>query len=171
MENHLQKILVSACLLGQRVRYDGRRCLGTQDLWQRWEKEGRLVPICPEVAGGLPVPRPPAEIEEGDGVGALAGRRSILTNTGVSVAEPFLYGARKALALATHHQIKMAILKEKSPSCGVLSTYDGSFRGRLTNNMGVTAALLHAYGIKVFSDTELEKAIVFLQGLEDGQHS
>ena len=141
----MEKILVSACLVGQRVRYDGRDADPHEALLARWQAEGRLVPICPEVAGGLPVPRPPAEL--------VAGR--VLTRPGEDVTAAFTSGAQAALALAKRHGIRLAVLKAKSPSCGSAGIYDGTFTGRVVPGEGVTAALLRAHGIEVFSELEL----------------
>ncbi|WP_409322862.1 DUF523 domain-containing protein [Pseudomonas putida] len=122
------KVLVSACLLGQPVRYDGRAS-GHPDLLQHWQAEGRVVPLCPEVAGGLPTPRPPAEIPGGQGSAVLEGDTQVLTVTGEDVSAAFLAGAQMALELVRRHGIRVAVLKSGSPSCGNRLTYDGTFSG------------------------------------------
>lgn len=125
----VERILVSACLLGSRVRYDGGAKTSDDELLARWRAEGRLVRFCPEVEGGLPVPRPPAEIEGGAGGAAvLAGEARILTPEGDDVTAAFVSGARQALAVAQSRGVRVAILKEGSPSCGSLRIYDGSHR-------------------------------------------
>jgi len=94
--SELPKVLVSACLLGQPVRYDGRTS-GHPELLQRWQAEGRVVPLCPEVAGGLPTPRAPAEIPGGQGAAVLDGDRQVLTVSGEDVSAQFIAGAQQAL--------------------------------------------------------------------------
>ncbi|MBF8754129.1 DUF523 domain-containing protein [Pseudomonas guariconensis] len=158
------KVLVSACLLGQPVRYDGRDS-GHPDLLQRWQAEGRVVPLCPEVAGGLPTPRPPAEIPGGQGAAVLDGQAQVVTVTGLDVSEAFLAGARQALALVREHGIRVAVLKAGSPSCGNRLTYDGTFSGVKVPGEGVTTALLRREGVQVFSELELEDARRALEGM------
>ncbi|AIN60813.1 DUF523 domain-containing protein [Pseudomonas soli] len=155
--SELPKVLVSACLLGQPVRYDGRAS-GHPDVLQRWQAEGRVVPLCPEVAGGLPTPRPPAEIPGGQGGAVLDGQAQVLTVTGDDVSDAFLAGARLALELVRRHGIRVAVLKSGSPSCGNLQIYDGSFSGVKVAGEGVTTALLRREGVQVFSELELEDA-------------
>lgn len=162
----MEKILVSRCLLGHAVRYDG----GAHDpigLLLQWQAEGRVVALCPEVAGGLPTPRPPAEIPGGAGAAVLDGRLAVRTAAGEDVSAAFLAGAQVALALVREHGIRIAILKARSPSCGNLENYDGSFSGRRVAGEGVTAALLRRAGVLVFSEEQLEDAahaLLELQG-------
>lgn len=151
------KVLVSACLLGQPVRYDGRAS-GHPDLLKQWQAEGRVVPLCPEVAGGLPTPRPAAEIQGGQGGQVLDGQVQVLTVAGEDVSAAFLSGARQALALVRRHGIRVAVLKSGSPSCGNRLTYDGSFSGVKVPGEGVVAALLRREGVRVFSELELDEA-------------
>ncbi|CAG8864500.1 hypothetical protein PS627_01061 [Pseudomonas fluorescens] len=162
--SELPRVLVSACLLGQPVRYDGRAS-GHPDLLQRWQAEGRVVPLCPEVAGGLPTPRPPAEITGGQGGSVLGGDTQVLTVLGEDVSDAFLEGAHHALALVRRHGIRVAVLKSGSPSCGNRLTYDGSFSGAKVPGEGVTTALLRREGVWVFSELELDEAQDFLSGL------
>lgn len=163
----MERILVSACLLGRRVRYDGGAKTSADETLAAWRAEGRLVPYCPEVEGGLPVPRPPAEIEGGAGGEAvLAGEARIRTQAGADVTEHFLAGARGALELARSRGARLAVLKEGSPSCGVLQIYDGSFQGRKNPGRGVTAALLARHGIAVFNEDQIPLAAAHLAGLE-----
>lgn len=151
------KVLVSRCLLGHRVRYDGGAS-GPYALLAQWQAEGRVIALCPEVAGGLPTPRAAAEIPGGQGVEVLAGKAAVITTEGEDVTEAFVSGARQALALVERHGIRIAILKTNSPSCGNRLTYDGSFRGVKVEGQGVTAALLTRAGVQVFSELELEEA-------------
>ncbi|TDF79893.1 DUF523 domain-containing protein [Pseudomonas sp. H9] len=155
--SNLHKVLVSACLLGQTVRYDGRSS-GHPDLLQRWQAEGRVVALCPEVAGGLPTPRPPAEIPGGQGSAVLDGDAQVITVSGEDVSAQFLAGAQLALGLVRRHGIRIAVLKSGSPSCGNQLTYDGTFSGRKVSGEGVTTALLRREGVQVFSELELEAA-------------
>jgi len=138
-------ILVSACLLGEPCRYDGAShpCSAVIELSKRRE----LVPVCPEQLGGLPTPRVPSEIQP-DGRVADA--------TGVDRTAAFEAGAHEALRIAREHACVQAILKEKSPSCGVRLVYDGSFTGALVPGRGKTAALLAASDIEVLSDEALQ---------------
>lgn len=152
----MEKILISSCLLGQAVRYDGGHNL-RQDEWMlRWQREGRIVAFCPECAGGLPTPRPAAER-----VGDL-----VLTAQGGDVTLAFQLGAQKALTLVQEQGIKVAILKARSPSCGNQQIYDGSFSKYLIAGRGITAELLQAAGVSVFNETELAEAAARLTLLE-----
>ncbi|MDR9750870.1 DUF523 domain-containing protein [Pseudomonas sp. SZMC_28357] len=153
----MHKILVSRCLLGHRVRYDGGAS-GPFDVLQQWIDEGRVVPLCPEVAGGLPTPRAAAEIPGGQGSEVLDGLTSVITVEGQDVSAEFLNGAHQALALVRQHGICIAVLKANSPSCGNRQTYDGTFSGVKVSGEGVTAALLKRHGVLVFSELELAEA-------------
>jgi len=153
----MHKILVSRCLLGHRVRYDGGAS-GPFDLLQQWIDEGRVVPLCPEVAGGLPTLRAAAEIPGGQGSEVLDGLTSVITVEGQDVSAEFLNGAHQALALVRQHGICIAVLKANSPSCGNRQTYDGTFSGVKVSGEGVTAALLKRHGVLVFSELELAEA-------------
>lgn len=161
----MHKILVSRCLLGHRVRYDGG-AHGPFDLLQQWLDEGRVVALCPEVAGGLPTPRPPAEIAGGQGAQVLDGRLPVLTIDGADVTAAFVAGAQQALELVHEHGIRLALLKARSPSCGNLENYDGSFSGVRVAGEGVTAALLRRAGVQVFNEQQLDAARQALQALE-----
>ena len=152
----MQRILVSSCLIGRPVRYDGRAKTSESALLAQWREEGRLVSVCPEVSGGLPVPRPPAE------------RRgsTVLTAAGADVTEYFRRGAELALATAQRYGIQMAVLKEGSPSCGSSRVYDGTFTGTSTPGAGLTTELLRSNGIRVFSEEEIPSAAAWLAHLE-----
>jgi uncharacterized protein YbbK (DUF523 family) len=152
------KILVSACLLGNKVRYDANDVPTESNLLDDWKNEGRLVSFCPEVTGGLSVPRLPAEIQSDDGNAVLDGTAKVFDNQGNDVSEFFINGAKKALEAAQNSDVKFAILKEKSPSCGSSFIYDGTFQSVRKVGQGVTTALLERNNIKVFSDLEIEKA-------------
>lgn len=159
------KVLVSGCLLGARVRYDGRGVELGSDMLERWRVEGRLVTVCPEVAGGLGVPRPPAEIVGGTGADVLAGRAEVRTAS-ADVSDAFVRGAHAALALVQEHGVRVAVLKERSPSCGSGQIYDGTRTRTLRSGDGVTTALLRAHGVLVFGETELDAADAALRALD-----
>jgi uncharacterized protein YbbK (DUF523 family) len=147
----MQKILISACLLGQPVRYDGKHKQQLHQRLQTWQKAGRLIAVCPEVAGELPTPRDPAEI--------APGQRIVMTNHGEDVTEAFLAGSQRALELAQKNKVRVAILKARSPSCGSTEIYDGNFCGKAIPGMGITAELLTLHGIRVFNEESIDKAL------------
>lgn len=161
------KILVSACLLGNKVRYDANDVPTESDLLDEWQSEGRLIAFCPEVAGGLSVPRLPAEIQSDDGNAVLDGTAKVFDNQENDVSENFINGAKKALETAQNNNVRVAILKEKSPSCGSSFIYDGTFSSVRKVGQGVTTALLKRNGVKVFSDLEIEKAAKYLENLTE----
>jgi uncharacterized protein YbbK (DUF523 family) len=160
------KVLVSACLLGEKVRYNGASAAADNWILERWSREGRVVAFCPEVAGGLGVPRPAAEIAGTGGEAVLDGQASVITAAGVDVTDCFLRGAQLALAAAQSQNVRVAILKDGSPSCGSGSIYDGTFSGRKRPGHGVTTALLERHGIRVFSETQMSEAAACLETLE-----
>jgi uncharacterized protein YbbK (DUF523 family) len=150
------KILVSACLLGRPVRYDGSAKTSAHAALAQWKVEGRLVVICPELAAGFVTPRPPAEIADGrSGRDVLAGAARVIEATRADVTALYLRGARAALSLARTHDCKFALLVDGSPSCGGGFIYDGAFAGRKHAGEGVTAALLRENGIAVFSEAQI----------------
>jgi uncharacterized protein YbbK (DUF523 family) len=168
MPNAMQKILVSACLMGHAVRYDGRSKPLLHPAIERWRAEGRLVTICPEMSAGMPVPRPPAEIENGaTGADVLAGTARVIEITGGDVTGQFRQAAENALRLATEEGCRLALLIDGSPSCGSGFIYDGSFAGKRLSGSGVTAALLQQAGIEVYSDREIEALLTRLAEIEE----
>ncbi|MFD2204850.1 DUF523 domain-containing protein [Kiloniella antarctica] len=146
------RILVSACLMGQPVRYDGRYATKGPDQLIQLQKDGRVILLCPETAAGLPIPRPSAEINNDQ----------VVTEDGQDLTQAFVLGAHKALELCQKHGISLAILKENSPSCGSNFIYDGSFSGKKINGAGKVTELLKANGIRVFSEIEIDKALKLL---------
>ena len=164
-EVRVEKILVSACLLGQAVRYDGGAHGPFAELLH-WQAQGRVVPLCPEVAGGLPTPRPAAEIVGGQGAQVLDGLVQVRSIEGADVSAAFVAGALIAERLVPQHGIRIAVLKARSPSCGNRHSYDGSFSGTLVAGEGVTAAALRRLGVQVFNESELSEAAQALQLLE-----
>ncbi|MBH8580478.1 DUF523 domain-containing protein [Bisbaumannia pacifica] len=154
----MEKLLVSACLLGKRVRYDGGSLALTDQIVERWLSEGRIVSVCPEVEAGMSIPRKPAEIVAGDGEKVLSGEAMVAEKGGGEVTDEFITGAQVALELCHRFHIKVAVLAEFSPSCGSSAIYDGSFSGKKVPGMGVTAALLRRHGVRVFSQYEVAAA-------------
>jgi uncharacterized protein YbbK (DUF523 family) len=159
----MNKVLVSGCLLGEPVRYHGGHALVVHTILKRWQLEGRIVTICPEVMGGLPVPRPAAEIRGGSGAGVIEGVCDVRDCGGRDVTAFFLAGAERALGIAQAQHVTAAVLKDGSPSCGSQIIFDGTFSGRRRAGEGVTAALLRQNGIEVFSELEISKADAWLR--------
>ncbi len=141
------KILVSMCLLGVPCRYDGKACPNEAVI--ALSKEHTLIPVCPEQLGGLCTPRMPAE-RRGKGV---------VTKDGQDVTQAYRAGAEQALALCRQLGCTLAVLKERSPSCGRGHVYDGAFSGTLTEGDGVTAALLMKNGIPVLGESAVERGL------------
>ncbi|HEY2941334.1 MAG TPA: DUF523 domain-containing protein [Vicinamibacteria bacterium] len=163
------KILISACLLGEKVRYHGGDAAVSDGILETWRREGRLVPICPEVAGSLSVPRPAAEIQGAGGRAVLNGIARVLTSDGADVTDAFLAGARAGLDASRRDEVRIAVLKEGSPSCGSKEIHDGTFSGRRKTGAGVTAALLAENQVRVFNEHELEMAQRYVAELENAQ--
>lgn len=141
------KILVSACLLGRPCRYDGQ---GKEhpEVEALRERGHVLIPVCPEVMGGLPTPRPPAERQE-DG--------RVVNREGTDVTAQYQAGAELALRIAREQDCELAVLKERSPSCGSGEIYDGTFSRRLVPGDGVTSQLLRQAGLPVLGESQVEK--------------
>lgn len=154
----MKKILVSTCLYGgEIVRYDGADVSEKDTQFIQWKNEGRLIPICPEVFGGLPVPRPDSQrIEE-----------KVLTGAGIDVTKEYTQGALEALRLATENEVVFAIMKEDSPSCGSHHIHDGTFTGTLKEGQGLAVEYLRRAGIQVFSENNIEEAIALLNEIEE----
>ena len=160
----MKKILISGCLAGDIVRYDGKHVPLTDKLLSKVNRKGMLETACPEVSGGLETPRLPAQILGGNGLDVLEGRAKVIDIKGCDVTLPFIKGAEYALSKVKKYNIEMAILKEKSPSCGVHHIYNGHFDSTLIPGFGVTTALLTKSGIRVFSENELDqvRALLYL---------
>ncbi len=131
------KIMVSACLLGQKCKYNGGD--NYSEKLSSFLEGQEVIPVCPEVAGGLPVPRTPCEIVNG----------VVLSQDGESKDKEFREGAAICLKLALEQQIDMAILQSRSPTCGTNQIYDGTFTGHLVKGSGIFASMLKAHGVKV----------------------
>jgi len=153
----MDKILVSACLLGRPVRYDGSAKTVASGILQQWLAEGRLVSICPELSAGFSVPRPPAEIaKSASGRDVLAGAARVIESTGADVTDRYIAGAQAALDLALANGCAVALLVDGSPSCGSSAIYDGTFNNMTHAGAGVTAALLRQNGIEVYAETAID---------------
>ncbi|HEU19558.1 MAG TPA: DUF523 domain-containing protein [Deltaproteobacteria bacterium] len=143
-------ILVSACLLGIECRYDGRSV--RNDYLLALAHKAVFIPICPEQLGGLPTPRLPAEIVNGDGFDVLTGHAVVVDSQGKNVTAEFVKGADEVIKLATIMNIDMAIMKERSPSCGVTCVKRDHI---LVQGMGVTSARLTEQGIRVITSDKI----------------
>mgnify|MGYP001482859637 CR=1 FL=1 len=143
-----ENVLISACFLGVYCRYDGKNnsLKRLEELMDKYN----LIPVCPEIMGGLGIPREPAEILED----------KVVNSSGENVTEFFERGARETLKLARLYNSKCAILKERSPSCGYGKVYDGTFSGTLIEGSGMTADLLIRNGIRVLGESQIEKLLI-----------
>ena len=147
-------ILVSACLVGVNCRYDGAN-IQNVDLLEKIKDEG-FIPVCPEQLGGFPTPRPRASIENGTGKEVIAGNAKVIDINGNDVTGEFLKGAHEALKIAQLKKVETAILKEKSPSCGIAFT-NSDFKK--VPGSGVCAALLKREGIKILSENNFKEIV------------
>ena len=139
----MERILISACLVGDNVKYDGGN--NKNPLISKLLEKYELVPFCPEVEGGLPIPRHPCE-QKGE---------QVINDLDEDKTDEFNRGADLALNICLYLKITKAILKERSPSCGVHSIYDGTFSHKVIDGSGVTAALLKRKGIQVYNENEI----------------
>jgi len=166
----MEKILISACFLGEKVRYDGKANTLTHNIIEQWRIEKRIISICPEVYGGLVTPRAAAEIQPvvinanaSNSTSILQDKypltKQIHTQQGKNVSEEFYRGANIALELCLENNIRFALLKESSPSCGSTYIYDGSFTKIKIKGEGVTAELLRKNDIEVYSECNIDKLI------------
>jgi len=150
------RILISACLLGRKVRYNGSdKASGFQRILDRWQARGWLVPLCPEIAVGFATPRPPAEIQGHGGAAVLDGKARITEDTGGDVTDLYVQAAQEAVALAQRNGCRHAVLTDGSPSCGSTFIYDGSFTGVREAGVGTTTAALQRAGIQVWPETAI----------------
>ena len=145
----MKPLLISRCLLGDPCRYDGKSKPLPAETLRALRARYDLIPVCPEVLGGLPTPRTPSE-RQGD---------RVVMKTGADVTEEYRRGAEAALQAAQENQVCAAVLKERSPSCGKGKIYDGTFTGTLTEGNGVTAEMLLEKGFTVYGESEIEKLI------------
>lgn len=149
------KLLISSCLVGENVRYDGSNNQILEKEFDYILNNIELYPLCPEVLGGLATPRNPAEIKE----------NKVFTNNANDVSSYFIKGAKASLEICLKHNIKVALLKAKSPSCGLNKIYDGTFSKNLISGHGITTQLLINNGIKVFNETNLKECIAYIKEL------
>ena len=142
----MENVLISACLLGVACRYDGLSKPLDPKIIEKLKNTYHLIPICPEIMGGLPTPRIPAEISEnGD----------VMRKDGQDISDNYRRGAEEALRIAEIFHCKTAILKERSPSCGAGKIYNGTFSNTLIDGDGITAALLRKHGIRIIGESKL----------------
>lgn len=147
-------LLVSACLIGEPVRYDGKSCLNI--LLKQLLINKKAHALCPELLGGFTTPRLPAEIVGGTGQDVLDGKAKITDSSGLDVTTLYLKGAYRTLEIAQHIKASCVVLKENSPSCGSQKIYNGTFQGEKIVGTGITTALLQRHGFEVISEKEIE---------------
>ncbi|MBD7984377.1 DUF523 domain-containing protein [Sporosarcina sp. Sa2YVA2] len=146
-------ILVSSCLAGLQVRYNGTHCLN--NMISKLIDEGQAIPVCPELLGGFLTPRAPAEIIGGNGEDVLDGTAKVIEKSGKDVTELYIKGAYTTLKKAKEVNATVVVLKEYSPSCGSSMIYNGEFEGEKVAGNGVTTALLKRNGLHVISEEQL----------------
>lgn len=151
-EREKPALVISACLLGVACNHEGGG--SPRAVVDELARRYRLVPVCPEVLGGLPTPRSAAELTGGDGSSVLAGEATVVNVEGGDVTAAYLRGAEAAVSMARSTGATRAVLKARSPSCGSSRIYDGTFSRRLVDGEGVTAAALRAAGVEVCSDED-----------------
>jgi uncharacterized protein YbbK (DUF523 family) len=162
----MRRILVSGCLGGRPIRFDGTAVEVASAIWDRWVAQGRLVHVCPELAVGFPVPRLPAEIVGGTATAVLRGNAQVREVAGNDVTELFREAAREAVARAQAADVALAVLVDGSPTCGSTYVHDGLFAGGTVPGRGLAAELLVRSGVPVFNQTQLEAADALLAQIE-----
>ncbi|CAG9421162.1 TPA: DUF523 domain-containing protein [Providencia alcalifaciens] len=158
-----KKILVSACLMGHNVRYNGTAKAHLQTTLARWQKEQRLVIFCPELAAGLPTPRLPVEIISATGYEVMQGNARMVESTGNDVTQHYQLAAWLALQRAEEEGCVAALLTDGSPTCGVHQIYDGTFSGKTISGMGVATTLLSQSGVLVFSHSQVDELVEWIE--------
>ena len=143
----MEKIIISSCLLGNNCKYNGKN--NYIEKIELLKDKYEIIPICPEVMGGLSIPRIPSEINNG----------MVIDKCGNDVSEYFNNGANKVIDIVKNNNIKIAILKDGSPSCGSSNIYDGTFKGNKINGMGITAKRLSDLGIKIYNENNFGELI------------
>ena len=141
-----ETLLISACFLGRRCKYDGGTNTLPHELLERLASRYRLIPVCPETAGGLPIPREPSERRDG----------GVRARDGADVTAAYERGAQTALWLCKHFGCRKALLKERSPSCGSGAIYDGTFSHTLISGDGWAAEKLRAHGVALYGESTAE---------------
>ena len=162
MQKRGEKILISACLMGFRVRYNGSDKKQVLAALTQWQREQRLVLHCPELAAGLPTPRLPAEIVGGSGADVLAGRARVVESDGRDMTQTYLLAAWLALETAQQQGCRFTLLSDGSPTCGSQAIYDGSFSGQRQPGAGVAAALLRQHNIAVYAEQQAGELLAHL---------
>ncbi|URZ07222.1 2-thiouracil desulfurase family protein [Clostridium felsineum] len=145
-----ESIIVSACLLGVNCKYSGEN--NFSDKVKEICKGKKVIPVCPEQLGGMSTPRNPAEIINGTGKEVLEKNAKVIDNKGRDVTAYFIKGAEETFKIAKLFNCKKAILKAKSPSCGVGEIYNGTFSKTLVKGNGVTAEILKKNGIEIITE-------------------
>lgn len=143
-------IMVSACLMGKCVRYDGNNCK-SENIYEILNSNHNFILICPEVLGGLTTPRNPCEIQDGSAADVFSGNARVINSKGEDKTKEFISGAIKVLKLAKQYKPVRIYLKSKSPSCGIGVIYDGTFTGRLKKGNGIVAQMLIDNGFDVYA--------------------
>jgi uncharacterized protein YbbK (DUF523 family) len=161
----MAKILISACLLGCKVRYNASDLEVISSEFEKLITIHDVVSFCPEVSAGMSIPRAPAEIKGGDGFDVLSGKAKVIDIDGQKLNEGFITAAKNALARCQKEKIHFAILAESSPSCGSSHIYDGSFNDTKSAGKGVTAALLAQNGIRVFNQYQANELLQLLPNI------
>lgn len=153
------EILISSCLIGHPVRYDGNS--NEVEELKELIKQGKAIDMCPEIAGGMSTPREPAEIEAGKTAkDVLEGKAKVFDKNGNDVTTEFVNGAYELLKVCKEKNIKTVILKEGSPSCGSNKTYDGTFSGKKISGRGITAELLKQNGITIYCEHNFPRELL-----------
>lgn len=164
----MDRILVSACLIGWPVRWDGSAKTAHHPLLAKWAEEGRLVPLCPETMAGMATPRPAVEIApEATAADVLSGSGAVRDAAGVDHADAFREGARIALATARVRAARFALTTDGSPSCGAALIADGTHSGRRRLGEGVAVRALRDAGIEVFTLDDIELLAARLEEVAD----
>ncbi|GIG25928.1 DUF523 domain-containing protein [Cellulomonas denverensis] len=165
----MRTVFASGCLGLARLRWDGGSVPVDHPVWSRWQAEGRLFQFCPEVAAGLPIPREPAEISGGTAADVLDGRARVLGRDGSDLTADFLRAAELGLDQIRRHRPALAVLVDRSPSCGSTTVYDGSFTGTRIAGRGLSAELLYREGVPLFTPESLDAAAAVI--LREDPHS
>lgn len=145
-----KKLLISSCLCGENVKYNGGNNL--IDRLEELQEKFEFVQVCPEVLGGLDTPRVPSEIQSFEPL-------KIVNKDGLETTKNFINGAKQTLDIVINNQIKYALMKSNSPSCGNKKVYDGNFDGTLIDNSGVTVTLLLKNSVEVFNEKEIDELL------------
>jgi uncharacterized protein YbbK (DUF523 family) len=155
-------ILISACLLGCKVRYNASNLVVIDPYFEKLTTTHQIISFCPEVSAGMSIPRAPAEITGGDGFDVLSGTASVIEKSGTNITEDFIVAARNTLARCQAERVQFAVLAESSPSCGSQKIYGGNFDNTKRAGKGVTTTLLEQNGVRVFSQHQAKELLEIL---------